>query len=55
MRKKIDGAPWHRGHRDYFWFALILMAVLIGSAARGIVSGETQKSPPLQDASLSDQ
>jgi hypothetical protein len=37
MRKKIDDAPWDRGHRDYFWFALILMAVLIGSATRGIV------------------
>jgi hypothetical protein len=37
MRKKIDGAPGYRGHRDYFWFALILMAVLIGSATRGIV------------------
>jgi hypothetical protein len=34
MRKRIDDAPWNRGYREYFWFALILMVLLIGSAIK---------------------
>jgi hypothetical protein len=35
MRRRIDDASWNRGNREYFWFALLLIVVLIGSAIRG--------------------
>jgi hypothetical protein len=37
----------NRGYREYFWFALILIVVLIGSVIRGTVSGETPTSSSL--------
>jgi hypothetical protein len=52
MRKRIDDSPWNRGYREYFWFALILIVVLIGSAIRGTVSGETPTSSSLAGAQL---
>jgi hypothetical protein len=52
MRKRINDAAWNRGFREYFWFALILIVVLIGSAIRGTVSGETPTSSSLAGAQL---
>jgi hypothetical protein len=52
MRRRIDDAPWNRGYREYFWFALLLIVVLIGSAIRGTGTGETPTSSSLAGAQL---